>query len=102
MVISFSIIFVYILELGTIDWMCKYLVEVKRDSVTSAGFKMSFLPLFGIVGYCAIEYSSKKVASTVVGFIGAFGYVGGFLSSNLTGIISDKLGWVFIPILDHI
>lgn len=49
-------------------------------------------PQMMIGGLCAVESSSKKVASAATGFTGTFGYVGAFLSSTGTGFIVDKLG----------
>ena len=50
-------------------------------------------PQMLIGGLCAIEASSKKVASAATGFTGVFGYVGAVLSSMVTGIVIDKCGW---------
>lgn len=41
---------------------------------------------------CAVESSSKKVASAASGFTGTFGYIGAFLSATGTGFLVDKLG----------
>ncbi len=46
-----------------------------------------------IGGVCAVESSSKKVASAAVGFTGIFGYVGAVLSGIGTGLVVDKFGW---------
>ena len=46
-----------------------------------------------IGGLCAVESSSKKVASASIGFTGVFGYVGAALSSSGTGYVVDKFGW---------
>ena len=45
-----------------------------------------------IGGLCAVESSSKKVASAASGFTGTFGYIGAFLSATGTGFLVDKLG----------
>lgn len=50
-------------------------------------------PQMLIGGLCAIEASSKKVASAATGFTGVFGYVGAVISSVGTGVVVDKLGW---------
>ena len=50
-------------------------------------------PQMLIGGVCAIESSSKKVASAVTGFTGTFGYIGAILSGVGTGFIIDKFGW---------
>ncbi len=49
-------------------------------------------PQMMIGGLCAVESSSKKVASAASGFTGTFGYVGAFLSASGTGFLVDKLG----------
>lgn len=50
-------------------------------------------PQMLIGGLCAIEASSKKVASAATGFTGVFGYVGAVISSIGTGLVVDKMGW---------
>jgi len=155
--LAFAYIFVYIIRFGTEDWVVKYLVEAKHNSFQTACCKLSFLPLFGIIGtvaagylsdkvfkgkrtpinvfflvgvilsilglklntsggaldfvflgligiftygpqmliggLCAVESSSKKVASAATGFTGSFGYIGAIFSGVGTGTIIDKFGW---------
>lgn len=156
--LAIAYIFVYIIRFGTEDWLVKYLVEVKGNSLTLASSKLSSLALVGaggaifagvisdkiykgnrtpiniifllclilsllafaanpatnhvmdfiyaamigvftagpqmlIGGLCAVESSSKKVASASIGFTGIFGYVGAALSSSGTGVVVDKFGW---------
>lgn len=156
--LAIAYIFVYIIRFGTEDWLVKYLVEVKGNSLTLASSKLSSLALIGafgailagvisdkvykgnrtpiniifliclimsllafaqnpadnnfkdfvfaamigmftagpqmlIGGLCAVESSSKKVASASIGFTGIFGYVGAALSSGGTGFMVDKFGW---------
>ena len=50
-------------------------------------------PQMLIGGLCAVESSSKKVASASIGFTGIFGYVGAALSAAGTGVVVDKYGW---------
>lgn len=47
-------------------------------------------PQMMIGGLCAVESSSKKVASAATGFTGSFGYIGAVLSATGTGIVVDK------------
>ena len=54
-----------------------------------SGF-FTYGPQMLIGGVCAIESSSKKVASAVTG---TFGYVGAMLSGLGTGLVVDKFGW---------
>jgi sugar phosphate permease len=154
--LAIAYIFVYVIRFGTEDWVVKYLVEAKKNSLQTAAWKLSFLPLFGIIGtisagyfsdkifkgkrtpinvlflggvilailglkyntvealdfvflgligiftygpqmliggLCAVESSSKKVASAATGFTGSFGYVGAMLSGVGTGTVIDKFGW---------
>ena len=57
-----------------------------------SGF-FTYGPQMLIGGVCAIESSSKKVASAVTGFTGTFGYIGAMLSGLGTGFVVDKFGW---------
>ena len=156
--LAIAYIFVYIIRFGTEDWLVKYLVEVKGNTLTIASSKLSSLALVGafgailagvisdkvykgnrtpinivflvclimsllafasnpadrgyldyiyaamigmftsgpqmlIGGLCAVESSSKKVASASIGFTGVFGYIGAALSSGGTGVVVDKFGW---------
>jgi len=50
-------------------------------------------PQMMIGGLCAVESSSKKVASAATGFTGSFGYLGAVLSATGTGFMIDKFGW---------
>ncbi len=58
-----SFIFVYIFRYGTEDWIIKYLVEVKGDTLEIATQKQTFLPLFGIAGVLLAGVMSDKVFS---------------------------------------
>lgn len=180
--LAIAFIFVYFTLMGTLDWLIKYLIEEKHNTIELATMKLSFLPLFGILGtisagylsdnvfkskrapvnmiyltgvvfavlalnlngsgpnfidsavlsltghkltsflpvngsgvldflyigiigfcsygpqvliggLCAIESSSKRVASAATGFVGSFGYFGSILSGAGTGMIIDKFGW---------
>lgn len=50
-------------------------------------------PQMMVGGLCAVESSSKKVASAATGFTGSFGYLGAVLSATGTGFVVDKFGW---------
>ncbi len=156
--LAISYVFVYVIRYGTEDWLVKYLVEDKGNSLAMASTKLSVLAgcgiagvlasgtisdtvfkgkrapvniiyLLGVVGsilglaltpntmnwldfvfagaigfftggpqmliggLCAIEASSKKVASAATGFTGVFGYLGAVISSMGTGYVVDKMGW---------
>ncbi|MDD3593787.1 MAG: MFS transporter [Candidatus Gastranaerophilales bacterium] len=154
--LAFAYVFVYIVRFGTLDWIVKYLVEVKQYTLSAAAMKLSILPLIGSIGtisagfvsdtlfkgkrapvniiylfacavsivafkfntipaldylylsligiftcgpqvliggLCAVESSSKKVASAATGFTGSFGYLGAIFSGIGTGFVVDKFGW---------
>ena len=159
--LAVSYTFVYIIRFGTEDWLVKYLVEVKNNTLPIASAKLSSLALVGsagaimagvisdklckgnrtpvnivflimlivslflfatnptgkpifevldyvyaamigvftagpqmlIGGLCAVESSSKRVASASIGFTGVFGYIGAALSASGTGFMVDKFGW---------
>lgn len=61
--LAIAYIFVYIVRFGTVDWIIKYLVEVKNNSLETAALKLSFLPLFGIIGTVSAGYLSDKLFS---------------------------------------
>lgn len=46
-----------------------------------------------IGGICAVEASSKDVASASTGFAGCFGYLGAVLSGVGTGMLIDRFQW---------
>lgn len=156
--LALAYVFVYIIRYGTEDWLIKFFVEQKGDTIDLATQKLSFLAFFGILGavlagvfsdvifkgkrmpvnliylagvalalfiltlpfsnnyldytlvsiigfctagpqlliggLCAVESSSKKVASASIGFTGVFGYIGAVLSSMGTGVMIDKFNWL--------
>ena len=53
--------------------------------------------LFGpdslIVGTAAVDFGTKKGASTAAGLINGFGSIGAILGGSLPGVISQKYGW---------
>lgn len=56
--LAVSFVFVYFTLMGTLDWLIKYLVEAKHNTLELATFKLSFLPLFGILGTISAGYIS--------------------------------------------
>ena len=56
-----SFIFVYIFRYGTEDWIIKYLVDFKGNSLAVATQKQTFLPLFGIAGVLLAGVMSDKM-----------------------------------------
>ena len=76
------------------------LVLLKFNTISNIDFVLigllgafTYGPQMMIGGLCAVESSSKKVASAATGFTGTFGYVGAVLSSTGTGFMVDKFGW---------
>jgi sugar phosphate permease len=58
--LAIAFIFVYFTLMGMVDWMIKYLVEAKHNSLQLASMKLSFMPLFGILGTIGAGYLSDK------------------------------------------
>ena len=76
------------------------LVLLKFNTISNLDFVLigllgafTYGPQMMIGGLCAVESSSKKVASAATGFTGTFGYVGAVLSATGTGYMVDKFGW---------
>ena len=76
------------------------LVLLKINTISNLDFVLigllgafTYGPQMMIGGLCAVESSSKKVASAATGFTGTFGYVGAVLSATGTGYMVDKFGW---------
>lgn len=76
------------------------LVLLKFNTISSLDFILigllgafTYGPQMMIGGLCAVESSSKKVASAATGFTGTFGYIGAVLSATGTGFMVDKFGW---------
>ena len=60
-ILAFAFTFVYICRCGTEDWIIKYLVEVKNNSLELATQKQTFLPLCGIAGTLLAGVFSDKI-----------------------------------------
>jgi len=76
------------------------LILLKYNTVSNIDFVLiglvgafTYGPQMMIGGLCAVESSSKKVASAATGFTGTFGYIGAILSATGTGMVVDKFGW---------
>lgn len=76
------------------------LILLKYNTISNLDFVLiglvgafTYGPQMMIGGLCAVESSSKKVASAATGFTGTFGYVGAIFSATGTGFIVDKFGW---------
>jgi OPA family glycerol-3-phosphate transporter-like MFS transporter len=67
-----------------------------RVGLAAMLFAMGFF-LFGpdtvVVGTAAVDFGSKKGASSAAGFINGVGSVGAVLGGSLPGIISQRWGW---------
>lgn len=60
-ILVLAFIFVYIFRYGTEDWIIKYLVEFKGNSLELATKKQTLLPLFGMAGVIIAGIMSDKV-----------------------------------------
>lgn len=76
------------------------LILLKFNTISNLDFVIigllgafTYGPQMMIGGLCAVESSSKKVASAATGFTGTFGYIGAVLSATGTGFMVDKFGW---------
>ncbi len=76
------------------------IVLLKFNTISALDFVLigllgafTYGPQMMIGGLCAVESSSKKVASAATGFTGTFGYIGAVLSATGTGYMVDKFGW---------
>lgn len=76
------------------------LVLLKFNTISNLDFVLigligafTYGPQMMIGGLCAVESSSKKVASAATGFTGSFGYIGAVFSATGTGFVVDKFGW---------
>lgn len=76
------------------------LVLLKINTVSNLDFVLigligafTYGPQMMIGGLCAVESSSKKVASAATGFTGSFGYIGAVFSATGTGFVVDRFGW---------
>lgn len=76
------------------------LILLKYNTISNLDFVLIALvgaftygPQMMIGGLCAVESSSKKVASAATGFTGSFGYLGAVLSATGTGFMVDRFGW---------
>jgi OPA family sugar phosphate sensor protein UhpC-like MFS transporter len=58
----------------------------------SIGFLL-YIPDSLLSGTAAIDFGTKKGASTAAGFINGLGSVGAILGGSLPGIVSDRWGW---------
>lgn len=76
------------------------LILLKYNTISNLDFVLiglvgafTYGPQMMIGGLCAVESSSKKVASAATGFTGTFGYIGAIFSATGTGFVVDKFGW---------
>lgn len=76
------------------------LILLKFNTISNLDFALigligafTYGPQMMIGGLCAVESSSKKVASAATGFTGTFGYIGAIFSATGTGMVTDKFGW---------
>ena len=58
--LAFAYVFVYTVRYGTLDWTVKYLIEAKHYNIVEATSRLSFLPLFGVLGTIGAGFVSDK------------------------------------------
>ncbi|MBF0207581.1 MAG: MFS transporter [Oligoflexia bacterium] len=58
--VALSCLFLYIVRYGTIDWLTKFMVEVKQYKINQAAYKLSLIPLFGVIAPVVIGYIANK------------------------------------------
>lgn len=59
--LAIAYVFVYVVRYGTIDWIVKYLVDIKHYSIVEAASRLSFIPLFGPLGTIGAGLVSDKL-----------------------------------------
>lgn len=85
---------IYLIGVAVCFVMLQYNTVSKLDYVLIALIgAFTYGPQMMIGGLCAVESSSKKVASAATGFTGSFGYLGAVLSATGTGFMIDKFNW---------
>lgn len=95
-----SFIFVYIFRYGTEDWIIKYLVEFKENTLKVATQKQTFLPLFGIAGVLIAGIMSdkmfhgKRMPVNIIFCIGLIVCLFGLMENFVKGPIGDIIDYV--------
>ena len=95
-----SFIFVYIFRYGTEDWIIKYLVEFKGDTLELATQKQTFLPLFGIAGVLLAGLMSDKMFKgrrmpvNIIFCIGLIVCLWGLMENFGHGLMHDLIDYV--------
>ncbi len=59
--LALAYVFVYILRYGTEDWIVKYMVEIKHNTIEAASFKLGCLSFFGALGVVASGWCSDTI-----------------------------------------
>ncbi|MGN0014571.1 MAG: MFS transporter, partial [Candidatus Gastranaerophilaceae bacterium] len=95
-----SFVFVYIFRYGTEDWIIKYLVEFKGNTLEVATQKQTFLPLFGIAGVLLAGVMSDKMFHGKRMPVNIFFCVG--LIVCLFGLMENSGNGLLSTIIDYI
>lgn len=95
-----SFIFVYIFRYGTEDWIIKYLVEFKGNTLEVATQKQTFLPLFGIAGVLLAGVMSdkmfhgKRMPVNIFFCVGLIVCLFGLMENSGNGLLSTIIDYV--------
>lgn len=99
-ILAIAYVFVYICRYGTEDWIIKYLVEVRHDSIEVATQKFGSLAFFGILGAISAGFISDKLFKgrrtpvNIIFLLGVIASIYGIMHNNLggkTGYLIDAL-----------
>lgn len=95
-----SFIFVYIFRYGTEDWIIKYLVDFKGNTLEVATQKQTFLPLFGIAGVLLAGVMSDKMFNgrrmpvNILFCVGLIVCLFGLMENSGHGLLSTIIDYV--------
>lgn len=95
-----SFVFVYIFRYGTEDWIIKYLVEFKGNTLEVATQKQTFLPLFGIAGVLLAGIMSdkmfhgKRMPVNIFFCVGLIVCLFGLMENSGNGLLSTIIDYV--------
>lgn len=101
-ILALAFTFVYICRCGTEDWIIKFLVEIKNNSLEVATQKQTFLPLCGIAGtllagvFSDKIFKGKRMPVTLLFLIGFAICVFGLLENRGDSLFNTIIDYVCI------
>ena len=101
-ILALAFTFVYICRCGTEDWIIKYLVEFKNNSLEVAAQKQTFLPLCGIAGtllagiFSDKLFGGKRMPVTLLFLAGLALCVFGLIQNQGDGMIANIIDTICI------